>query len=78
MSTLHEELLARIDRGDPHGLITAWKAVRAVVELHASRPCNCKQARHVICDGCPGHAVRCVTITAVARELGVEIGDTPK
>ena len=54
------------------------RAVRAVVELHAPRPCACAEAPHVICAGCPGHAIhaRCHTIRAIADALGVQTGET--
>ncbi len=83
MSTLHERLLRWFDVGAPDGdledaIAREEAALRAVVELHTPRPCNCKDARHVICDGCPGHAARCVTLATIAGPLGVEIGDTPK
>ena len=77
MTDLHSALLARIHRGDPYGVITAWKAVRAAVELHAPRQCDCREAKHIICSGCPGHAVVCATERTIAEALGVEIGETP-
>lgn len=86
MSTLHEELLARIDELGQHltGCVSCTTCeasaltglARAVVELHAPRPCNCREAKHVICAGCPGHAVVCATRLAIAEALG--IGETPK
>lgn len=82
VSTLHEQLLARIDRGDPYQLITAWKALRAVVERHKPVPCRmarCATTGHVLCAGC-GHGQNyseCPDTLAIAEALGVQIGETP-
>jgi hypothetical protein len=65
MSDLYERLLAEVDRYDPDRLIRFWRSVRAVVELHAPRPCNCTEARHVIC----------ATKLTIAEALGVPTGD---
>jgi len=86
VSTLYERLRARIDRDDPHRLLTAWKAVRAVVELHAPIPCGPCSLRHehIRCGWCTGFiwpateslsSWPCPTITAIAEALG--IGETP-
>lgn len=83
MSTLHERLLAELDPDDVWAPLPSSDtgrrsaALRAVVELHADRPCNCPDARHVICAGCPGHAVVCATRLTIADALGVQIGETP-
>lgn len=84
MSTLHEHLLARIDRGDPYRIITVWKVVRAVVELHA--PIQHKTFG-TLCGECSqlesGQgmdgvllfvAEPCNTKRAIATELGVDGG----
>lgn len=75
MSDLHERLLHRLEGAAPDHEERVEAAVRAVVELHAPRPCNCREAKHVICAGCPGHAVVCATRLAIAEALG--IGETP-
>lgn len=86
MSTLHEKLLARIDRIDAlHGNNThaAIAPLRAVVELHAPFEGRCTEcveycdcAESATCEH--GNAEEpCRTITAIASALGVEIGETP-
>lgn len=75
MSTLYERLLHRLEGAAPDHEERVEAAVRAAVELHAPRPCNCREAKHVICAGCPGHAVVCATRLAIAEALG--IGETP-
>lgn len=85
MSTLHERLLARITELSQHltGCVSCstceaaalGHAVRDVAELHAPRPCRCRDNfRHEICGGCPGHLPPrlCPTVKAIARALGVE------
>jgi hypothetical protein len=75
VADLHQQLLAELDRCDPHG--PAVKALRAAVELHAPdehgrcRPCTALARR-------AGNHVRwrvihpCETVQAIARELGVQ------
>lgn len=79
--TLHAQLLAELDRHDPHRLLTLGKALRAVVELHApvtfwrpwaNEPAACKTCRDG--DGLPV-AHPCAEVQAIARELGIEAGE---
>ena len=75
MSTLHARLVARIDRGDPYGVIQAWRGVRAAVELHepilfggvvGCLACSPGMPAPILIDA------PCPTITAIAKALGVD------
>lgn len=93
MSTLHEQLLAATEPRIAGTVLTSatvnapLAALRAVVELHAPRPCTgmaelCAHLDpHNVCTTCgaadhyvigdPDSTARCSTIQAIARELGV-------
>jgi hypothetical protein len=78
--SLHAQLIAELDRIDPHGLTKVGKALRAVVELHAP-VLRFEGAEIPVCRGCdkPRTARRppwpCRTVQAIARELGIEAGE---
>lgn len=79
MTDLHSALLARIHRGDPYGVITVWKALRVVAELHAPTV----EPYGVVCSSCRDVGgtlveVPCDESKVIAAQLGVEIGETPK
>jgi hypothetical protein len=77
--TLHAQLLAELDRHDPHRLLTLGKAVRAVVELHAPVEDSYLASRWLDCRGCDSRGEHadwpCRTVLAIARELGIEAGE---
>jgi hypothetical protein len=81
VADLHERLLGNLAEiltldGWEDQVDERLRALRAVVELHA--PIQLVLAgtpdQFIRCRECPGG---CDTITAIARELGVEIGETP-
>jgi len=74
--SLHQQLLAELDRHDPHGLLKLGKALRAVVELHppaADQPQLCRTCWDEIGEDYRGYP--CETVLAIARELGIEASD---
>jgi hypothetical protein len=80
VSTLHERLQTHITEESDGCEETAAQAIvdalRAVVKLHAPVEVDFHEGPIVWCATCQGRP--CSTITAIAHELGVEIGETPK
>ena len=79
--SLHQQLVAALDRIDPHRVTKLGKVVGAVLELHAPVTFMRHQLDVPICGACSANddlhdvPAPCSTVQAIARELGIEATD---